>query len=50
MGSCFIGVLSGHSGTDARPLFEKDGAAAVLPDLTFIPRYLSGIDGPTKKG
>jgi phosphoglycolate phosphatase-like HAD superfamily hydrolase len=49
MGGCFIGVLSGHSGIAARPLFEKDGAAAVLPDLTFIPRYLSGVNGPTPK-
>ena len=49
MGGCFIGVLSGHSGAAGRPLLEKDGVAAVLPDLTFIPRYLSGVNGPTPK-
>ena len=39
MGSCFIGVLSGHSGTDAEPLSKM--VLQRCCRIYYIPRYLS---------
>ena len=39
-GAAFIGVLSGAISPDNSDLFEKEGADAVLPDLTFLPDFL----------
>ena len=36
----FIAVLSGHDGAAAKNLFEGQGAAAILPDITHIPSFL----------
>jgi phosphoglycolate phosphatase-like HAD superfamily hydrolase len=40
MGAFFIGVLTGHGGADNRGLFVKEGAKAILADMTEIPRFL----------
>ena len=40
MGALFIGVLTGHGGAESSRLFEKEGARAVLADMTEIPRFL----------
>lgn len=46
MGALFIGVLTGHGGVDNVDLFAREGARAVLADMTEIPRFLeaSGAD------
>ncbi len=37
----FIAVLTGHDGASGKKLFEGQGAAAILPDITHIPSLLS---------
>lgn len=46
MGALFIGVLTGHGGADSGSMFVKEGARAILADMTEIPRFLeaSGTD------
>lgn len=39
----FIGVLTGSAGPDNRALFEKEGAKAVLADITFLPSFFNGL-------
>lgn len=39
MGVFFIGVLTGHSHTDSSGLFKREGARAVLADMTKIPHF-----------
>ncbi|MDO9534203.1 MAG: HAD hydrolase-like protein [Bacillota bacterium] len=38
-GASFIGVLTGLRGAVDKSAFEKEGATAVLPDVTFLPRF-----------
>ncbi len=40
MGALFIGVLTGYGGAENRGLFAKEGAEAVLTNMTEIPRFL----------
>lgn len=41
MGASFIGVLTGHGGSENRALFQREGADAVLPDVTAVPGFLA---------
>lgn len=42
MGAAFIGVLTGYGKDDVQSLFLKEGARAVLPDITRLPGFLAG--------
>ncbi len=41
MGAGFIGVLTGHNGPSNEPLFLREGARAVFPDITHLPRFFT---------
>ena len=40
-GASFIGVLTGHNGQRNMELFRKEGAEAVLPDITGLPAFFA---------
>lgn len=39
MGAPFLAVLTGHAGAAGRSILEKEGAHAVLPDITYLARF-----------
>ena len=40
MGADFAAVLTGIAGEDARRFFAENGAAYIVPDITFLPEIL----------
>ncbi len=46
MGVGFIGVLTGHDGSSNESLFQREGARAVFPDITYLPRFFHAADSP----
>ena len=40
-GASFIGVLTGHNGSRNREFFAKEGAEAVLEDITRLPHFFA---------
>ncbi len=46
MGVGFIGVLTGHDGLSNESLFQREGARAVFPDITYLPRFFHAAGSP----
>lgn len=44
MGASFIGVMTGHGGRENKELFLREGADAVLDDVTGVPRFLAELN------
>lgn len=40
-GACFIGVLTGQNGAGNKEIFAREGAGAVLPDITSLPDFIA---------
>jgi len=40
-GASFIGVLTGHNGSNNKELFKNEGAEAILPDITCLPEFFT---------
>jgi phosphoglycolate phosphatase-like HAD superfamily hydrolase len=46
MKAFFIGVLTGPGGPESKKLFKKEGAKAVLADITCLPSFFAGFSTP----